>query len=172
MGERCRDIQTGLIAVDGRWRELPEASRRHMEGCPGCREAAARELGLARALAEAQPPPDQDLVARIVAAVPRRSPGLAGTVAVALGLAIGVVGLVLLGGLPGAGVGSLLPAIVLQSLLGVASAAGGAARVTPAVLAALARLIPGTVALVFAAAALSGVAGLALLTRALGRRLG
>jgi len=94
----------------------------------------------------------------------RSSPVLAGCLV--------AVGLVLLGGLPGAGVGSLLPAIVLQSLLGVASAAGGAARVTPAVLAALARLIPGTVALVFAAAALSGVAGLALLTRALGRRLG
>jgi hypothetical protein len=107
----CEAIQELLAEHSGEVARLTDEARRHVELCPQCCEAAAGERALARIFALALPPADPQLEARVLAAIgpARRRRRVLALLPVAASLFVALLGLVLLGGLPGGSLLALLP---------------------------------------------------------------
>ncbi len=150
MASECQIIQEALTENRGEVVRLGAAERRHVDACPGCAEVAAAERALGFIFREAVAPADPSVVAGVMAALrPVRTwRRVVAFVPVAASLLLAVVGAVLVGGVPGSGVFSLLPGWSTQgwsALLGGVSdwyaasstgAAAAAAAVNPVFLAA------------------------------------
>ncbi len=132
MGERrhevamdCQTIQEILTEHRGEVDRLEPAVRQHVEVCPGCREVAAAELALVRILSEAIPPADLTVEQGVRSAlrpvrVRRRIVAL---LPVAASLLVALLGAVMVGGVPGAGMVALLPMWSAQGWMALASGA-------------------------------------------------
>lgn len=148
VASECQTIQEALSENRGEVVRLGDAERRHVDACPGCAEVAAAERALGFIFREAVAPADPSVVAGVMAALrPVRTwRRVVAFVPVAASLLLAAVGALLVGGVPGSGVFSLLPGWSTQgwsALLGGVTdwyaatstgAASAAAAVSPAFL--------------------------------------
>jgi predicted anti-sigma-YlaC factor YlaD len=107
----CQAIQETLTEYRGEIDRLDEVSRQHLEICPGCREVAAAERALGLIFEQAVPPADARIEGAVLAALKpvRIRRRFVAFVPVAVSLLVALVGAVLVGGIPGIGVVTLLP---------------------------------------------------------------
>ncbi len=111
VASECQTIQEALSEYRGEVVRLGAAQRQHVDACPGCSEVAAAEKALGLIFREAIPPADPSLVAGVMSALRpvRIRRRLVAFVPVAASLLLTVVGALLIGGVPGSGLVSLLP---------------------------------------------------------------
>lgn len=147
------------MEVAGEVGQLSPEERLHVAACSECARAASAELGLSRVLAEALPPSDPGLVAAVLAALPplewRRR--VLAALPVAVSLAVVALGALLVGGVPGVGIVSLLPVWSSQGWMALTGVAGDWVVALLATARAAAAVVPAPAAL---AAAGLGFAGL------------
>ena len=150
MASECQAIQETLSEFRGEVVRLGAAERQHVDACPGCSEVAAAERALGLIFREAVAPADPSVVAGVMSALRpvRIRRRIVAFVPVAASLLVAAVGALLIGGVPGSGVVSLLPGWSAQgwsALLGGVSdwysvtstgVAAAAAALDPAFLAA------------------------------------
>ena len=107
----CQAIQENLTEFGGGLDRLDEAACRHLEVCPDCREVAAAERALGLLFARAIPPADQVVEERVLAALrpARIRRRMVAFLPVAASLLVALVGVVMVGGVPGSGIFGLLP---------------------------------------------------------------
>ena len=103
----CQAIQETLTEHGGEVSLLGEVAQRHVETCPDCCEIAASEKALGLIFREAVPPADPKIEHAVLAAlrpirVRRR---IVAFVPVAASLFVAVVGAIMVGGIPGSGIG-------------------------------------------------------------------
>ena len=124
MASECQAIQEALAEHHGEVVRLGEAERRHIDSCPGCSEVAAAERTLGLIFREAVPPADPSIVSGVMAALRpvRNRRRVVAFIPVAASLFLALVGALLVGGVPGSGVLSLLPGWSTQ---GWSALAGG-----------------------------------------------
>lgn len=144
----CRNIQERLVEAAGDAGGLSADEQSHLAGCSSCRALAEAELGLRRLFERAVPPADPEVVGQVMAAVAplRVRRLLAAWLPVAASLVLALLGVAMVGGVPGGSLLAQLPVVSSQAWLylanaasdwGVAmSAAAGAARLAmpPAIL--------------------------------------
>lgn len=144
----CRNIQERLVEAAGDPAGLGELELRHLASCATCRAVAEAERGLGRLLEQSVPPADPMVAEQVMAALQplRVRRLLASWLPVAASLLLALLGVGMLGGVPGGSLLAQLPVVSSQAWLtladaasdwGVAmSAAAGAARLAlpPAVL--------------------------------------
>jgi predicted anti-sigma-YlaC factor YlaD len=122
----CRAIQERLVEAAGDATGLGPVEFSHLEACPACRAVADAEAGLARLLAQAVPPEDPDVVREVMASIRpvsvRRR--VAALLPVAASLVLALLGVVMMGGVPGASLLAQLPLVSSHSWLALAHAAG------------------------------------------------
>jgi len=161
----CRDIQERLVEAAGDTGGLSAAEQSHLAACATCRAVAGAELGLGRLLERAVPPADPEVVEQVMVAVAplRVRRLLAVWLPVAASLMLALLGVAMVGGVPGGSLLAQLPVVSSQAWLyladavsdwGVAmSAAAGAARLAmpPAIL--IAAVVAAIVGLVLIVAA-------------------
>jgi hypothetical protein len=111
VASECQTIQEALSENRGEVVRLGAAERQHVDACPACAEVAAAERALGFIFREAVPPADPSVVAGVMAALrPVRTwRRVVAFVPVAASLLLAAVGALLVGGVPGSGVISLLP---------------------------------------------------------------
>jgi predicted anti-sigma-YlaC factor YlaD len=148
----CRNIQERLVEAAGDPSGLGELELAHLASCPTCRAVAGAERGLGRLLEQAVPPADPMVAEQVMAALqPLRVRRLvASWLPVAASLLLALVGVAMLGGVPGGSLLAQLPVVSSRAWLqltaavsdwGVAvHAAVGAARLALPPLAPLAAL--------------------------------
>jgi len=107
----CEEIQTALTEAAGDIEALGGADRQHTNDCAECARVATEELELHAALASTMLPEDHELQQQIVAAVHARRVRrhLWTVVPIAASFLVAAVGVLMIGGLPGSGLLSLLP---------------------------------------------------------------
>ena len=155
----CQAIQETLTENGGEVSRLGEAAQRHIGMCPDCCEIAAAEKALGLIFREAVPPADPSIEGAVLAALRpvRIRRRIVAFVPVAASLLVALVGVVMVGGIPGSGIAGLLPGWSAQ---GGAALAGAVSdwrlAVNTGVSAAAAAIDPG----VLAAVALFGLLGL------------
>jgi predicted anti-sigma-YlaC factor YlaD len=139
----CQATQEMLTELGGEIERLDRVAQKHLEVCPGCREVAAAELALRRIFSEAIPPADPTIVGSVHALLgpARFRRRVVAFLPVAASLVVALLGVALVGGVPGGGVVAFLPGWSAQGWMalvtsasdwGVAVAAG--ARATAATL--------------------------------------
>ncbi len=111
VASECQTIQEALSEYRGEVVRLGATERQHVDACPGCSEVAAAEMALGLIFREAVAPADPSVVAGVMSALRpvRIRRRVVAFVPVAASLLLAVVGAVLVGGVPGSGVVSLLP---------------------------------------------------------------
>lgn len=111
MASSCEAVQLKLAEHAGETEWLTDEERRHVEQCPQCSEAAAAEHALGRIFATVLPPADPNLEANVRAAMrsARRRRRVMAMLPVAASLLVALLGVVMLGGLPGGSLLALLP---------------------------------------------------------------
>ena len=111
MATDCQAIQETLTEYRGEIDRLDGVSRQHLEICPGCREVAAAERALGLFFDQSVPPADPRIEGAVLAALKpvRIRRRFVAFVPVAVSLLVALVGAVLVGGVPGVGVVTLLP---------------------------------------------------------------
>ncbi len=111
MASECQAIQEALSEYRGEVVRLGPAERQHVDACPGCSEVAAAEMALGLIFREAVAPADPTVVAGVMSALSpvRIRRRVVAFMPVAASLLLAVVGALLVGGVPGSGVVSLLP---------------------------------------------------------------
>lgn len=122
----CRTIQERLVDTAGDPSGLDPAEISHLEACPTCRAVAEAEAGLGRLLAQAVPPEDPDVVRQVMASLRpvRIRRRVAALLPVAASLVLALLGVAMVGGLPGVSLLAQLPLISSHSWLALAHAAG------------------------------------------------
>lgn len=117
MASECQAIQEALCENRGDVTRLDAAGRQHLEMCPGCSEVAAAEMALGLIFRDAVAPADPSVVDGVMAGLRpvRIRRRIVAFVPVAASLMLAVVGALLVGGVPGSGVLSLLPGLSTQS---------------------------------------------------------
>ena len=165
MERDCRAIQETLVEVAGDLSRLVEADLRHIETCFQCRAEAEAERGLDRILATAVPPADPALVARVLASLGpvRLRRRLVALVPVAASLALALLGVVMIGGVPGASLLARLPVLSSQGWLSLVGAVGDWVVALAATSSAAQLALPATVPV---SAAVLGLIGMALVVAA------
>jgi predicted anti-sigma-YlaC factor YlaD len=168
----CDDIQPLLTESAGEVIGLPEWVRDHLRGCDACRRAADEEASLHRLLAESVPPEDVDLELAIRHEIARRRGRrrLLAFLPVAASLAIGLLGVMLFGGVPGGGLLAMLPTWSQQGWLALGQTASDWTVATGTVLKAAAGSMPPAVTAIaglLGLAAVAGAVGLSLRWRAI-----
>jgi hypothetical protein len=120
----CSEIQETLAEVAGDLDSLDAPLRRHVESCPACRVAADQERGLDQVLFMAVPPEDPDVVETVMASLgpARFRRRVVAFVPVAASLVIALIGVGLLGGVPGGSLLAELPTVSSQAWLAIAGA--------------------------------------------------
>ena len=111
MSSECQTIQEALAEQRGEVVRLGEAEQRHIHSCPGCTEVAAAERALGLVFRDAVPPADETVVANVMSALRpvRTRRRIVAFLPVAASMLVALVGAVLVGGVPGSGIVSLLP---------------------------------------------------------------
>jgi len=161
----CRDIQERLVEAAGDTGSLSAAHHSHLAACAACRAVADAELGLGRLLERALPPADSEVVEQVMAAVaPLRVRRLvAAWLPVAASLLLALVGVAMVGGVPGGSLLAQLPVVSSQAWLALADAASDwGVAMTAAARAARLAMPPA----ILIAAAVAAVAGLVLIVAA------
>ena len=132
----CQTIQEILTENGGELERLDRAESSHLEVCPDCREVAAAERALRLLFARAIPPADPAVEEGVRAALQpvRIRRRVVAFLPVAASLMVALVGAVMLGGVPGSGVLSLLPEFSAQGWMAFATSVSdwGAAVATGA----------------------------------------
>jgi hypothetical protein len=155
----CQAIQETLTETGGEVSRLGEAAQRHLDSCPDCCEIAAAEKALGLIFREAVPPADPSIEIAVLAALRpvRIRRRIVAFMPVAASLLVALVGVVLVGGIPGSGIAGLLPGWSAQSWAALVGAVSDwRVAVDTGIRAAAAAIDPG----VLAAAGLLGLLGL------------
>lgn len=126
MAKSCEAIQELLTEYFGETERLSEEERRHVELCPQCCEVAAGENALGLIFAGVLPPADPTMEGRVRAAThaTRRRRRLLALLPVAASLLFALLGVVMLGGLPGGSLLALLPVWSSQGWVSLAASMG------------------------------------------------
>ena len=126
MATSCEAIQELLAEYSGETERLSEAERRHLELCPQCCEVAAGENALGLIFAKVLPPADPAMEDRVRAAMhtARRRRRILALLPVAASLLFALLGVVMLGGLPGGSLLALLPVWSSQGWVSLAASVG------------------------------------------------
>ncbi len=149
MAKNCEAIQELLTEYLGETGRLSEEERRHVELCPQCCEVAAGENALGLIFARVLPPADPTMESRVRAAMQtaRRRRRILALLPVAASLFFALLGVVMLGGLPGGSLLALLPVWSSQGWVSLAASVGDWNTVfTTAAGATTALLSPGVLA--------------------------
>ncbi|HHQ48097.1 MAG TPA: hypothetical protein ENK19_04345 [Acidobacteria bacterium] len=170
MDRLCEILRRALDEADWDPSVLSEELRRHLESCPHCAAEVAAQRRLEKLLGEALPTEDPELERRVLRRVApgpgRRSAAL---LPAAAGAALLVVGSSLLGGVPGAGLASLLPRLSLGTGITAAGGLNGVAQAAGMVATAIHNVVPGAVPVAAGAVSLVGATLLVAGVRHLGR---
>lgn len=145
----CEAIQEKLAEFCGEAERLSGEERRHLEHCPRCSEVAAAEIALGLIFAKVLPPLDSTVEKGVRAAVrsSRRRRRIMALLPVAASLLVALLGVVMLGGLPGGSLLALLPVWSSQGWMSLAATLGDWSTVfSTAAGAASALLGPGVLA--------------------------
>lgn len=123
MAPNCEVIQELLAELGGETGRLSADDRRHLERCPQCCEVAAAEAALGLIFANALPPADPGMEARVRTAIrtSRRRRRAVALLPVAASLLVALLGAVMLGGLPGGSLLALLPVWSSQGWVSLAA---------------------------------------------------
>ena len=149
MATNCEAIQELLTEYLGETERFSEEERRHVESCPQCCEVAAGENALGLIFAGVLPPADPAIESGVRAAMQtaRRRRRLLALLPVAASLLFALLGVVMLGGLPGGSLLALLPVWSSQGWVSLAASVGDWNTVfTTAAGATTALLSPGVLA--------------------------
>jgi hypothetical protein len=122
----CETVQERLTQFGGEAERLTVEERGHLGVCPQCSEVAAAERALGLIFARVLPPADPEMEDRVrfaMRSARRRRRALA-LLPVAASLLVGLLGAVMLGGLPGGSLLALLPVWSSQGWVSLAAAAG------------------------------------------------
>lgn len=122
----CRAIQEKLVEAAGDTAGLSAGEIGHIEACPTCAAVAEAEAGLGRLFTQALPPEDPEVVRQVMASLRpvRIRRRVAALLPVAASLVIALVGIAMLGGVPGASLLARLPLVSSHSGLALANAVG------------------------------------------------
>jgi hypothetical protein len=162
---RCQAIQKALVEYGGDGSGLAEGDLQHLDSCPSCAATARAERGLSALLREARPPADPAVVDRVVQALTTagRRRRLAALLPVAAALMMTLLGVAMVGGVPGGSLLGQLPLWSTRGWLQLASATGdwvvamtavaGAARLTMPAAVQVAALVTSLLGLALAVAA-------------------
>jgi len=122
----CKVIQEALAELGGDVSRCGEGQQQHLESCPSCHAVAAAESGLSRILREAVPPAEPQLVDAVMRALEpangRRR--LVALLPVAASLVMTLLGVAMMGGVPGGSLVARLPLWSANGWLSLATAAG------------------------------------------------
>jgi predicted anti-sigma-YlaC factor YlaD len=131
LAPNCEAIQETLAEICGETERLSEEERRHLDHCPRCSEVAAAENALGLIFAKALPPFDPHIEEGVRAAMrsSRRRRRIMALLPVAASLLVALLGVVMLGGLPGGSLLALLPVWSSQGWMSLAAAVGDWATV-------------------------------------------
>lgn len=142
MDTGCQPIQETLVEVAGDTSRLSDDELRHVDSCTSCRTMAATERRLDELLEEAVPPADPTVEAWVMRSLSERARRgrLVALLPVAASAMLALFGVIIIGGVPGGSLLSMLPAssarawIVLVNAVGdwtvALSAASRAAQMT------------------------------------------
>lgn len=159
MNNQCETIRRLLVESSGALVQHDPLVDGHLERCEGCRQFAVAEERLAKVLEAASPPADrtlQQLVILAVQIVEARRRRLA-LVPVAASAILVLVGVTVLGGVPGASLAAALPASAGAGWLALAGTTMDFVGALRAVAVGLAEVISGPVVLGAATVAAAGV---------------
>jgi predicted anti-sigma-YlaC factor YlaD len=119
----CQTIQEILTENGGGLERLDGAESQHLEVCPDCREVAAAERALGLLFARAIPPADPVVEERVLAALRpvRIRRRIVAFLPVAASMLVALVGAIMVGGVPGSGILSLLPEFSTQGWMAFAT---------------------------------------------------
>jgi predicted anti-sigma-YlaC factor YlaD len=123
---RCEAVQETLAEFRGETDRLSDEERRHLDRCPQCCEIAAAETALGLILAKVVPPADPTMEERVRGAMraARRRRRMLAFLPVAASLLVALLGVVMLGGLPGGSLLALLPVWSSQGWVSLVATAG------------------------------------------------
>jgi hypothetical protein len=157
----CRAIRETLVEVAGDLSRLDEAELLHLEACPSCRAEAEAERGLDRILSSAVAPADPDVVAHVLASLrpARVRRRLVAFVPVAASMVLALLGVAMVGGVPGGSLIARLPSLSSEAWLSLVGAAGDWVVALAASSSAVRLMVPATVP---TSAAVLGLIGMAL----------
>jgi hypothetical protein len=121
----CTAVQENVVEVGGDLDRLDGEQVRHVATCASCRAVVDAELGLAGIMATTVPPADPAVQRRVLDSLApmRRRRRLAALVPVAASALMALVGVVMLGGVPGGSLVAQLPTVSSQAWLAIAGAA-------------------------------------------------
>jgi predicted anti-sigma-YlaC factor YlaD len=119
----CQLIQEVLVEVEGDTSRLPEGELRHLDSCASCRALADDERRLIELLSTTVPPADRTVEEIVMRSLRLHDRRLVSAMPVAASLALALVGVAAVGGVPG---GSLLATVPVWSSRGWLAVAGAA----------------------------------------------
>jgi predicted anti-sigma-YlaC factor YlaD len=121
----CELIQEALVEMAGDSSHLSEAELRHLEGCHSCRALAEAESRLGELLETAVPPADPSVEEYVMRSLRplRLRRRLAALLPVAASLLMALVGVAVLGGVPGGSLLAMLPVWSSQGWITILGAA-------------------------------------------------
>jgi len=155
----CQAIQETLAEIRGDLDSLDGTQRPHVESCSSCAAAADAERALEQALSSAVPPEDPAVVGRVMNSLgPERLRRRAASAVPVVGsLMLALVGVAMVGGVPGNSLLRQLPWVSSQAWLAIGGAAADWGVAMTAAAGAAGLLLPPAVQL---ASLLVGVGGL------------
>ena len=123
MASSCEAVQEALVEFGGDTDRLAESDRRHVAQCPRCSEVAAAERALGLIFAKVLPPADATIEEGVISAMrsARRRRRVLALLPVAASLLVALLGVVMLGGLPGGSLLALLPVWSSQGWVSLAA---------------------------------------------------
>jgi predicted anti-sigma-YlaC factor YlaD len=119
LATECQAVQENLTEYRGETERLNGADRHHLEVCPACREVAAAERTLGLIFSDAIPPADLGVERGVMAALrpARTRRRIVAFLPVAASLLVALVGVAMVGGIPGGGIVRFLPGWSAQGWL-------------------------------------------------------
>lgn len=161
----CRNIQERLVEAAGDPAGLGELELDHLASCATCRAVAEAERGLGRLLEQSVPPADPMVAEQVMAALQplRVRRLLASWLPVAASLLLALLGVGMLGGVPGGSLLAQLPVVSSQAWLTLADAASDWGVAMSAAAGAARLAMPPAILI---AAVMAAVAGLVLIVAA------
>lgn len=125
MERECQAIQETLAEIRGDLDSLDGTLRPHVESCSSCAAVADSERALEQALSSAVPPEDPIVVGRVMNALgPKRlRRRAASAIPVLASLMLALVGVAMIGGVPGSSLLRQLPWVSSQAWLAIGGAA-------------------------------------------------
>jgi len=163
----CKAFGELLVEAAGEVSGLSSEQLAHLEGCPSCRALANAERTLGQLLETAVPPEDLALQERVMISldpVPLRS-RLAALVPVAASLIVAMIGVAMVGGVPGGSLLARLPLWSSQGWMALIGATGDWAVALAATSRAVHLALPPMVQIVAVVSAVLGLSAVVLLTR-------